>query len=113
MTDFRVGELARRASSPTSTIRYYERLGLVSALVRSGSQHRLYDKDALDRVLLIRRCRDVGLSIAQIKPPIMMMGDRRASRPAREIATQDLMLIRGKLRELKALEHTLLKLLNS
>jgi MerR family transcriptional regulator, redox-sensitive transcriptional activator SoxR len=62
----KIGELARRASLNASAIRYYEKLGLLAPLHRSGGQRR-YSADALDRVLLIRFAAEMGFSLPEIK----------------------------------------------
>jgi MerR family redox-sensitive transcriptional activator SoxR len=62
----KIGELARGTGLKPSAIRYYERLGLLSAPLRSGGQRR-YSPDAHNRVLLIRFASDMGFTLAEIK----------------------------------------------
>ena len=51
---------------PTSTVRYYERVGLLATPARTASGYRDYDDDAAARLLFISRARRMGLSCEQI-----------------------------------------------
>jgi len=62
----KIGELARNAGLRASAVRYYEKLGIVSAPDRKGNQRR-YAGDALNRLLLIRFASDMGFTLAEIK----------------------------------------------
>ena len=62
----RISELADRVGVPTSTVRYYERVGLLTLPARSGSGYRDYDEDDATRLLFVTRARRMGLSCEQI-----------------------------------------------
>ena len=66
MDGLRISELARRVGVPTSTVRYYERIGLVPGPERSASGYRIYDADAETRLLFITRAKRLGLSLEAI-----------------------------------------------
>ena len=66
MDGLRISELARRVGVPTSTVRYYERIGLVPGPARSSSGYRIYDADAATRLLFITRAKRLGLSLEAI-----------------------------------------------
>ncbi len=51
---------------PTSTVRYYERIGLLGAPARTGSGYRAYDEESATRLLFVTRARHLGLSCDQI-----------------------------------------------
>ncbi len=61
-----IGELARAAEVPTSTVRYYEREGLVRASARSPSNYRLYSADDLERLRFIRAAQATGFSLEDV-----------------------------------------------
>ena len=61
----RIGELAEAANCQTVTIRFYERKGLLGAAARSASNYRVYDEKDLERLLFIRNCRSLGLTLAE------------------------------------------------
>ncbi len=62
----RISELADRVGVATSTVRYYERVGLLTVPLRTDSGYRDYDDDAANRLLFIARSRKMGLSCDQI-----------------------------------------------
>ena len=60
-----IGEVAERANVATSTIRYYERLGLMVADARSSGQRR-YRTETLRRLVFVGMLQDAGLALADI-----------------------------------------------
>ena len=60
-----IGEVARRAGVATSTVRYYERRGLLDADARESGQRR-YRPDTLRRLVFIGMLQDAGLSLDDI-----------------------------------------------
>ena len=62
----RISELAESVGVPTSTVRYYERVGLLALPARTSSGYRDYGDDAAARLLFIARARRMGLSCEQI-----------------------------------------------
>jgi DNA-binding transcriptional MerR regulator len=62
----RISELADRVGVPTSTVRYYERVGLLASPERTPSGYRDYDEDDAARLLFIARARRMGLECDQI-----------------------------------------------
>ena len=62
----RISELAVRAGVPVSTVRYYERIGLLQAPERTDSGYRDYDEDSATRLLFVSRARGLGIGCEQI-----------------------------------------------
>ena len=62
----RISELAESAGVPTSTVRYYERVGLMAHPIRTASGYRDYGDDEASRLLFITRARRMGLTCEQI-----------------------------------------------
>ena len=60
-----VGEIARRSGYADSAIRFYERLGLLTATRTSGGQRR-FERSTLRRLAFIRAARNIGLSLDEI-----------------------------------------------
>jgi MerR family transcriptional regulator, redox-sensitive transcriptional activator SoxR len=60
-----VGEIARRSGFAESAVRYYERLGLLSASRTSGGQRR-FERSTLRRLAFIRAARNIGLSLEEV-----------------------------------------------
>jgi DNA-binding transcriptional MerR regulator len=62
----RIYELGESVGVPTSTVRYYERVGLLALTARTSSGYRDYGEDGAARLLFIARARRMGLSCEQI-----------------------------------------------
>lgn len=62
-----IGELARAAGVPASTVRYYERAGLLRPTGRSGSNYRLYTREELKRLGFIRAAQATGFTLAHVR----------------------------------------------
>jgi MerR family mercuric resistance operon transcriptional regulator len=62
-----IGPLSERTGVNIETIRYYERIGLLPAPPRSLGRHRLYDAEQSQRLSFVRRSRELGFSIAEIR----------------------------------------------
>ena len=60
-----IGEVAHRAGVATSTIRYYERRGLLSADARQSGQRR-YRTETLRRLVFIGMMQDIGLGLDEV-----------------------------------------------
>ena len=76
----RVGELAKRSGISASTLRYYEKLGLLRRASRNASGYREYAKEALDQLALIQRAKQLGFSLREIRA--LLTRPRGASREA-------------------------------
>lgn len=63
----RIGELATRCGVPATTIRYYESVGLLPTAERSASGHRSYGPADLNRLLLIKRLRLLGVDLPALR----------------------------------------------
>jgi DNA-binding transcriptional MerR regulator len=64
--EVRIAQLAASAGVPASTVRYYERVGLMALPARTASGYRDYGEDEAGRLLFITRARRMGLSCEQI-----------------------------------------------
>jgi Cd(II)/Pb(II)-responsive transcriptional regulator len=62
-----IGELAKHAGCDAGTIRYYEREGLLQKPYRAPSGYRTYSEAHLAQLNFVRRCRSLGMTLAEIK----------------------------------------------
>lgn len=107
-SEMTIGLLARQAGCSVPTVRYYEEIGLLPRAMRRDGGHRVYVDTDLRRLTFIRRCRDFGFSIDQVKEIVMLAGTREQDcTAARDLAAQQLDNVRHKLNELRALERSL------
>ena len=70
----RISELAETVGVATSTVRFYERIGLLESPTRTGSGYRDYDDDAATRLQFVHRARRIGLSCEQIAELLPVWG---------------------------------------
>jgi len=109
MARLRIGRLAALTGTNAPTIRYYEEIGLLRPADRQASGQRTYAADDVKRLSFIRRCRDFGFSIEQVRSLVALVEDRdRSCLDARTIAETHLAAVRAKIVELKALERSIL-----
>lgn len=100
-----IGLVARRTGATVPTVRYYEEIGLLPAASRTPSGQRSYDEATVRRLVFIRRCRDFGFSIDQVRELVGLVDQPdRPCLEARDIAAAHLQQVRRKLDELKELE---------
>lgn len=63
----RISELARTVEFPAATIRFYEAEGLIEKPARSVSNYRRYGPETIKQLEFIRRCRSLGIGLAEIR----------------------------------------------
>ena len=79
MSSLTVSELARNAGVELSTIRYYERRGLVTPATRRSSGYRQYNADAVRRVRFIRHAQELGFSLDEVAELMALRMDVKGS----------------------------------
>jgi DNA-binding transcriptional MerR regulator len=84
---YSIGELARRTGLAVRTIRFYSDCGIVTPAGRSPAGYRLYDRDAITRLDLVRTLRELDLDL----PTIRKVVHRELSLPAVAAAHADLL----------------------
>ncbi len=108
ISHLRIGELAERTGTSAPTIRYYEEIGLLRAAPRQAGNQRVYGRVDVDRLTFIRRCREFDFSIGQVRTLVGLLDNQSSScLDARELAATHLEAVRAKMRELRALERSL------
>lgn len=75
----KIGELAKRAHCQVETVRYYEREGLLAAPSRSEGNYRLYQAQHLERLLFIRNCRTLDMTLDEVRSLLTLMDDPQQS----------------------------------
>lgn len=105
-----IGQLAKSAGVPDSTIRFYERSGLLRPSGRTASNYRYYGPDASDRLTFIRAAQAAGFELSDIKAMLEFQDGRVA--PCAEVhslVTSRLKSVRAHLRKLRHVEHVLVE----
>ena len=105
-----IGELSRLTGVNNETIRYYEKIKMVRAPPRTVGGHRVYGPTETRVLAFIRRARELGFSIDEIRALLDLGGPAQAScKEVRKIATHHLEHIRSKIADLVKLEKLLAK----
>ncbi len=105
---FTIGKLSELTGVNIETIRYYEKIKLLPAPARTESGRRIYG--SMDRRILafVRRCRELGFSLDEVRALMQLGGPGKAScREVRTIAAHHLDDIRAKISDLRKLERLL------
>ena len=106
--NFSIGELSRHCGVSVETIRYYERLEMLPAPPRTASGRRVYGPVEKRTLAFIRRSRDLGFTLEEIRALLALGGPERAScADVHKIASAHLANVRGKLSDLVKLESIL------
>ena len=103
-----IGGLAARTGCNIETIRYYERIGLIPAPPRSEGGHRLYGVEHLKRLTFIRRSRELGFTLKEVRGLLALVdrGDYTCAE-VRDLTQAHLDAVRRRVRDLKTLEKVL------
>lgn len=110
-TSMTISGVARAADVNVETIRFYQRRGLVKEPPKPSHGYRLYPQDAVDRVRFIKRAQELGFTLAEINN-LLSLGDGNC-RQTQALAKKKLVLIHGRIRDLKAMEVVLNKLVQA
>ena len=114
MNTLRLGDLAGCTGTSAPTIRYYEQIGLLRHATRQSGNHRVYTREDVERLTFIRRCREFDFSIEQVRVLVSLLDDPKSScMDARDLAAKHLDDVRAKMRELKALERSLVSFIEA
>ncbi|MDZ7874021.1 MAG: helix-turn-helix domain-containing protein [Rhizobium sp.] len=74
-----IGRLAEATGTNVETIRFYEKSGILPSPARTDGNYRSYDPAHLRRLRFIRRARDLGFSLDQVKALLHLSDDRNQS----------------------------------
>lgn len=103
-----IGALARLTGVNIETIRYYERIDLMTKPPRTGGGHRSYEPEQVARLQFIRRARELGFGIADIRTLLTLsMRGSASCAEVRDIAAAHLADVRAKRDDLAKLEKVL------
>ena len=61
-----IGRLAQKSGVNIETVRYYQRLGIIEEPIKPVHGYRIYPPDTVDRILFIRRAKELGFSLGEI-----------------------------------------------
>jgi Cu(I)-responsive transcriptional regulator len=108
-----IGDLAKATGTKVVTVRYYEQIGLLPLPSRTTGNYRTYSDEHMRRLGFIRRCRDLGFTLDQIRD-LLRLSSRKDEECAEvdRITAQHLIEIEQKITDLKRLAKELRRLNN-
>ncbi len=103
-----IGGLSRRTGCNIETIRYYERIGVLPAPPRSAGGHRQYGRDHVKRLTFVRRARELGFTLDQVRGLMALADDRRSScAEVERLARAQRDAVRGRIADLQRMDAVL------
>ena len=102
-----IGKLSDLTGVKLETIRYYERIGLVASPPRTTGGHRVYDADHVKQLSFVRRCRELGFPLREIRTLFGMVAGGHSCGEMRDLALAHAATIRRKIADLRRMERTL------
>ncbi len=107
-TTYSIGEVARRSGVKIETIRFYERSGLLAPPPRTAGGHRVYGSAAAQRLNFIRRARELGFTLAQVRELLALADERGATcAEVERLARDHLAEVRGRIADLSRMDVVL------
>lgn len=106
------GKLAKATGIKIETIRFYEKIGLLAPPERTAGNYRACQQADVDRLSFVRRARDLGFSLDQVRALLDLADDgSRSCRAVDEIARGQLEAVEQKISDLLALKRELSSLI--
>ena len=103
-----IGQLARAAGVPVSTVRYYERVGLFKPDARTGANYRAYSHRAVERMRFIRAAQATGFSLDDVRQMLALTySDDPPCAEVEALIARRLDDVKRRLRELRRVERAL------
>ena len=105
---FPIGEMSRRTRVNVETIRYYERIKIMPEARRTESGYRVYDTGQLMRLHFVRRSRELGFSLDEVRAMLRLVDDGTLTcGEIHEMTVAHLADVAQKIADLQRLEKTL------
>lgn len=103
-----IGEASKASGVSTKMIRYYEQIKLITPAHRTESSYRTYGDSDVHTLQFIRRARDLGFSVEQMKTLLALWRDRsRASSDVKAIVLEQIAELERKAAAIAAMTKTL------
>lgn len=107
-TELSRGALAMQSGVNSETIRYYEKIGLMPDPIRSSGGHRIYEQPHLKRLSFIRRTRELGFTLEEIRGLLGLVdGGDYTCAEVRNRTLSHLDDVAQKIRDLQKMQRTL------
>ena len=112
MEHYTISQLARAASVPTSTLRYYERVGLVCPTGRADNNYRVYTRETLQRIHFIRAAQATGLTLDDVRTLLALNdGEMALCQDVQPLIAKRLGEVSQRIKEMRQIQHLLKSML--
>lgn len=103
-----IGQASKASGVSSKMIRYYEQIGLLRPVLRTASSYRTYADNDIHTLRFVRRARDLGFSVEQIKQLLALWRDRsRASSDVKAVAMEHVAELERKIAAIQEMTKTL------
>lgn len=102
----KIGQIAEQVGVATSTLRFYEREGLVHPATRSRAGYRLYEPAAVEHLRFIRAGQAIGFSLDDIKE-LLVLDENTSCKQVQSMIGQRLSEVEEKLAGLRTVKSAL------
>lgn len=104
----KIGQLAAASDTAAVTIRYYETEGLLPRAGRTESNYRMYSSEHLARLLFVRHCRGLGMSLDEVRVLLRLKDTPTEScESVNHVLDAHIQQVTQRIRELRTLERDL------
>ena len=104
---FTIGELAAAAEIPSTTIRYYERAGLLKPQGRTSGNYRYYNRQSLDQLRFIRAAQAGGFTIEDVRALLELRECRSPCEEVQELIEHRLVEVSSRMKNLRRVQGAL------
>ena len=105
---FMIGDISRRTGVSIETIRYYERIEVMPKPKRNDGGQRLYDESQLNRLAFVKRSRDLGFSLKEVRTLLALIDSGKMTcSEVHALTIEHLTEVRKKITDLRKLERAL------
>ena len=106
-----VGRLAKETKINIETVRYYESIELLPKPIRTKNGYRIYDKTDIKRLIFIKKAKELGFTLKEIKELIDLKVDsNKTCGDVKNLATKKITNIQDKINTLQNIKKVLQKL---
>ena len=106
-----IGKLAKQAKVGIETIRFYERQGVIASPRRTESNYRIYEPEDIARLRFIKRAKELGFTLKEIKELLFLRHDSKATKDdVRRKTMEKIVQVQNKIADLSGILAALQKL---
>jgi MerR family transcriptional regulator, copper efflux regulator len=107
-----IGQLARKVGLRPSAIRYYETQGILRSPTRSASGYRLYESDAIELLGFVRRSKELGFSLDEVRQLIETSKKHPPCALSRKLIEKHLAAVEREIHHLSSVRDRLKRLMH-